>query len=161
MTLEKISLGQSDGALLAHVAGLCFDKDSAESWTPSQYQSALMSPGVLARVFYEGDKPKGFWLGRKIGDEAEILLIASHRDCRRKGLGRYILQDALDYYRHVGVQDLHLEVREHNLAAQKLYIHLGFQYVGRRPKYYRLANGSYEDALNMTCDLMRKTPDSL
>jgi len=161
MTLEKISLGQADGALLAHVAELCIDKNSAEAWTPSQYQSALTSPGVLAKIFYEVDEPKGFWLGRKIGDEAEILLIASHRDYRRQGLGQHILKDAVDYYRHVGVQNLHLEVREHNLAAQNLYIHLGFQYVGRRPKYYRLANGHHEDALNMTCDLMRKTSQSL
>lgn len=161
MSLEKISLGQSDGALLAHVAALCFDKNSPEAWTPSQYHSALTSPGVLAKVFYEADQPKGFWLGRKIGDEAEILLIASHRDCRRQGLGRNILQDALDYYRHVGVRYLHLEVREHNLAAQKLYIHLKFQYVGRRPKYYRLANGRYEDALNMTCKLITNTSESL
>lgn len=155
MNLEKISLSQSDGALLAHVAQLCFDEESAEAWTPAQYQSALSSPGVIAKIFYENEKPRGFWLGRKIGVEAEILLIASHRDHRRQGLGLQIVKDAMDYYRHVGVSALHLEVRESNLPAQKLYIHVGFQYVGRRRKYYRLANGSHEDALNMMCKMVK------
>ncbi|MGD8325811.1 MAG: ribosomal protein S18-alanine N-acetyltransferase [Sphingomonadales bacterium] len=154
MTLEKFSLGPDDSALLAHVSDLCFEDDSVEAWTEAQYLSALALPGVQARIFYQNDMPMGFWLGRKVLDEAEILLIATHREYRRKGVGRTILTDACDYYEHAGVKTLFLEVREQNLAAQKLYIHVGFQYVGRRPKYYRMGNGSYEDALNMT----RKLP---
>lgn len=153
MSLENVSLGPGDSALLSHVSDLCFESESVEAWTEAQYRSALALPGVQARVFYKSDVPMGFWLGRKVLDEAEILLIATHREYRRQGLGLEILRDAQSYYDHIGVKTLYLEVREHNLPAQKLYIHVGFQYVGRRPKYYHMGNDSYEDALNMACEL--------
>ncbi len=82
-------------------------------------------------------------------DEAHIATIATHLAYRRQGLARKILMDALKAAREEGARTALLEVRASNAVARKIYRHLGFIEVGRRPKYYR-DNG--EDAVLMTLE---------
>ncbi len=88
----------------------------------------------------------GFWF---IADEAHISTIAVHPDRRRQGLGRLILDYALDQARTLGAHLVTLEVRESNQAAIHLYEQFGFEVRGRRPGYYRDTD---EDALIMFKD---------
>ncbi len=86
----------------------------------------------------------GFW---KLYEEAHICTIASHPHYRGRGLGEWMLLHLLDLARSIGAEVATLEVREHNRVAQRLYERLGFQSVGRRPRYY---SDTGEDALIMT-----------
>lgn len=63
--------------------------------------------------------------------EREILNVAVASEFRRQGIATALLRHELG---HRAVY--FLEVRESNLAAQKLYRKLGFQEIGRRPNYY-------------------------
>ena len=102
----------------------------------SDLQSALPLPPILAYG--------GYWL---LGEEAHVLILATHPQWRRLGLAESVLVQLIDEMRNVGVNEVTLEVRAGNLAAQALYKKLGFEEVGRRKRYYR-DNG--EDALLLT-----------
>ncbi len=74
-------------------------------------------------------------------DEGHIMNVAVMSRFRRRGIGKGLIETvfsmtALDCYT--------LEVRITNLDAVSLYKHLGFEILGKRPKYY-----GDEDALIM------------
>ena len=73
--------------------------------------------------------------------QAEILTITTAKAARRKGLGVALLRAAEDTLRKQSVSEVFLEVAEDNAAAIALYREAGFTPMGRRPAYYRRANG--------------------
>lgn len=83
----------------------------------------------------------------KILDDAHIGTIAVHPGFRRYGIAAKMLATALNIFVKMGVRTAMLEVRESNIAAQRLYQKFGFEIVGRRRRYYQDNN---EDALLMT-----------
>ena len=84
------------------------------------------------------------WL---VVDEAHIATIAVHPDYRGHGIAQELLCAALIESIERGMRSATLEVRAHNLAAQRLYRRFHFNEVGVRPRYYR---DNFEDALIMT-----------
>ena len=84
------------------------------------------------------------WL---ITGEAHIATLAVHPDFRRGGIGRRIIVTALEDAARRGMRSALLEVRAGSIGAQNLYRGLGFEVVGRRPRYYR---DTGEDAILMT-----------
>lgn len=79
-----------------------------------------------------------------ISDETHIILLTVHPDLRRQGLGSAVLLGLLEFARNRGSNYVTLEVRASNRGAIALYEKLGFQSVGRRPRYY---SSPKEDAL--------------
>ncbi len=75
----------------------------------------------------------GMWV---IGDEAHITNIAVDPECRRRGIGKRLLQELLDRARDFGARSVTLEVRRSNVAAQRLYEGQGFEARGVRKGYY-------------------------
>ncbi len=88
-----------------------------------------------------------FW---RVVDEAHILNIAVQEYHRRKGIARNILLFSIDYWKKDGVKTVFLEVRRSNMAAQELYVNLGFNVIVNRRKYYK---NPVEDALVMALEL--------
>ncbi len=86
------------------------------------------------------------WL---ILDEAHIATIAVHPDYRGRGIAQELLKTALEGAIQHGSISATLEVRAHNVPAQKLYRRFRFAVVGNRPRYYRDNN---EDAWIMTVE---------
>ena len=101
----------------------------------------------------------GFMSGRKrliamlvmwlILDEVHIATLAVHPEFRRQGIARRLLHEALHASYNEGACHALLEVRAGNVAALGMYRELGFEVVGRRPRYYHDNN---EDALLMTLE---------
>ncbi|WP_223292037.1 GNAT family N-acetyltransferase [Defluviicoccus vanus] len=83
----------------------------------------------------------GFILCRVAADEAEVLTLAVRPRRRRCGIGRLLLEEAMDVARSMGARQLFLEVGENNTAAGNLYLSMGLQTNGRRRGYYRLKAG--------------------
>jgi ribosomal-protein-alanine N-acetyltransferase len=79
-------------------------------------------------------------------DEVHILNLTVAPSARRRGLGRALLNRALDRAREVGATSAYLEVRVSNAAAIDLYRSAGFEEIAQRRDYYPAANGR-EDAL--------------
>jgi len=84
--------------------------------------------------------------------EAHVLNICIDPGRRGQGLGRHLLGRLLDIARWNGAERVFLEVRPSNPMAKSLYDSVGFQQVGKRPRYYPAKNGR-EDAIVMMLGL--------
>ena len=84
-----------------------------------------------------------------VAGEAEIHDIAVHPDCRRRGVGRKLVQLVVDDALGAGASSVSLEVETGNTAARKLYESFGFCEAGSRSSYY----GHGGDAVIMTLAL--------
>jgi ribosomal-protein-alanine N-acetyltransferase len=101
---------------------------------------------IVARNLLPGPAVIGFFAGWTVEDELHVNNVAAHRDYRRMGVGRSLMEAAIDEARGRGVAQVLLEVRASNESAQQMYRNLEFCFVGRRRDYYRLPT---EDALVM------------
>jgi [ribosomal protein S18]-alanine N-acetyltransferase len=76
-----------------------------------------------------------FILFRHYDAHREITVLATHPERQRKGDMSFLLSYMLE--RKSPSERIWLEVHAQNSSALALYSNLGFQEVGRRPKYYR------------------------
>ncbi len=117
-------------------------------WSEGSFRSDLTSNTAARLVVAEQEGRVigyvGYWM---IVDEAHISTLAVAPDDRRRGIGRTLLRAAWISARAEGAQQMTLEVRASNHAAQDLYRSLGFSEVGRRRRYYQ---DNLEDAVLMT-----------
>ncbi|MEW6408615.1 MAG: ribosomal protein S18-alanine N-acetyltransferase [Nitrospirota bacterium] len=88
-----------------------------------------------------------FWI---LFDEAHLMNLAVHPDFRNMGIGRKLIQFAIDIARQRDVSRIILEVRGSNAIAKHLYEKFGFKTVSIRKKYYETP---IEDALLMELKL--------
>ena len=94
-----------------------------------------------------------FW--HKVADEMHLLKVAVTPARRGQGVASWLLERCFTRSFEHGARSAHLEVRPSNNPAVELYQKLGFEVVGRRPKYY---SDTKEDALLMMKVLSRKMP---
>jgi putative acetyltransferase len=78
------------------------------------------------------------------------LMVAKQH--RRQGIGRALLEAAVDWARGAGVLKLELHVFPHNRAAIALYEQFGFVQEGYRKRHYR-QGGEYMDAILMAYEI--------
>lgn len=71
---------------------------------------------------------------------------------RRRGIGRALLEQAVEWARGTGVSKLELHVFPHNEPAIQLYEAFGFRREGYRKHHYR-RNGGLVDAILMAYDV--------
>ncbi len=88
-----------------------------------------------------------FWL---LPGTIDIHNVATHVNYRRRGVARLLISRVVGHAREHSASRVTLEVRKSNIAAQKLYVSMGFLTIGVRQGYY-CDDG--EDALAMTLEL--------
>ncbi|MBV7266657.1 GNAT family N-acetyltransferase [Erythrobacter ani] len=138
-----------------------FDPAFGEAWNRRQIADALAMPSTHALVIDEGGRivgrdnegsPAGFVLTRHAADEEELLLIAVMPEYRKRGLGKLLIDQFFAAAKARGTTRVFLEMRRGNPAIE-LYRKTGFEPIGERPNYYRLANGSRVDAITFGCSI--------
>ena len=87
----------------------------------------------------------GYAGGWVVDGDLQILKVGVDPAWRRHGIARVLLARVADDARNLGARTSSLEVRAANAGAQALYAALGYEVLGRRPRYY--SDG--EDALIM------------
>lgn len=92
----------------------------------------------------------GFWL--MVG-EAHISTVAVDPQWQGLGLGELLLLELIELALRLQAEMVTLEVRVSNTIAQSLYEKYGFEYVGKRRRYYRDNN---EDAHIMTVEQVQQ-----
>ena len=146
------------GRIMA-VMEAAFDPAFGEAWNERQVTDALTMPTTRALIIDaaglelkgvpsddSSEVPAGFVLTRQAADEEELLLVAVLPEHRRNGLARKLIERLLTCARERGVTRIFLEMRRGNPAIH-LYEKVGFEPIGQRSNYYRMANGSRADAI--------------
>lgn len=121
-------------------------------WTEKQFADICRGAGhcqETALVCCENDRVVGYVVFAQVLDEASIHRIAVHPAHRGRGMGRAMLQAAMEHMQRDGASRCLLEVRQSNTAAQRLYEGSGFCLDGVRKNYYPADSGR-EDALLMS-----------
>jgi len=134
-----------------------FDPAYGEAWNRRQVADALGLPSTHALVVDAAGElipdgpatsaaPAGFVLTRHVLDEEELLLIAVAPGARRRGVGAALIDHLFQIARTRGTARIFLEMRRGNPAIH-LYRKFGFEPIGERRNYYRMANGERIDAI--------------
>lgn len=152
------ALGPGDGPRLAELHAQVFER----AWTAPEFDRMLtgsVAVGLAARA--PGETALcGFILVRAVAGEAEILTFGVRADRRRLGYGGALVAAAAERSVRRGCARMFLEVDENNGPALALYRAYGFETVGRRAGYYRLAGGGGADALVLARTLVPQVDDA-
>ena len=139
------------------------ESETAAHWSAAEYQK-LFQPGAAVRrvwiisaagEFGSEQSPEsvvGFLVARPVGPEWEIENIVISPRARRRGLGSALLRHFLAEAAGQGAAAVHLEVRESNAPARRLYVSCGAVENGRRKAYYRRPE---EDAITYVIRLLQ------
>ena len=125
---------------VAQLEQLCF----ADPWSEKSVASELDNIWALWLVAVEDDRVIGYIGSQTSIDETDVMNVAVHPDCRRRGIAETLIVNLVDELKKKGSHALMLEVRASNAPAIALYEKLGFLQVGCRKNYYR---NPKEDAL--------------
>lgn len=114
----------------------------------------LLKQEYLGWVCESGAQVWAYALVRPILDECELITLGVHPDLQGQGIGRLLLSHVHTHLPEA-VRVMHLEVRESNAPAIRLYERLGYVAVGCRKAYYSPVEqgGQREDARLMCVDL--------
>ena len=131
-----------------------------EPWTAEGFLTFLLRNDALFVVVEETQaKPdisqkKGGILGYAgilmVLDEGDITNVAVRRDRQKEGIGGFLLDGLFLLCRERGIRKIHLEVRDGNVPAIRLYERKNFVRDGLRKNYY---TAPVEDAILMTKEL--------
>ncbi|WGE65344.1 ribosomal protein S18-alanine N-acetyltransferase [Actinobacillus equuli subsp. equuli] len=128
-----------------------FEIEQAAHLVPWSKGTLLNNQGdkYLNLKLTEQDQIVAFAICQTVLDEATLFNIAVDPSFQAKGYGKRLLSALIERLRERGILTLWLEVRESNLAAQKLYDALGFNEVTIRKNYYPTPSGERENAVVM------------
>jgi len=122
-------------------------------WKREFFESELNEPYRYARVLasQDGTLPRvgGYLFAVSLYEEFHINKIATDPALRNRGLGRVLLEDALQRARAARAHAVTLEVRISNIPAREFYGSYGFREAYRRKSYYQ----DGEDAFAMVLPL--------
>ncbi len=125
----------------------------SDPWPAHLYLQEVGQPLRFQRVvFTEAGFLAGYLFACWQVDELHVLKVATHPLHEGRGIATSLLDEARYEVKRAGARGLVLEVRPSNRRAIRLYRHLGYGIITRRPHYY--ANG--EDAFVMGLDLKRQ-----
>ena len=108
-------------------------------------------PVVARPESSDSDFVAGYCIKWVVFNELQVQNVAVHPQHRGTGLGRFLVQEALDFGRLAGCNTAYLEVRGSNTNARRLYVSMGFREVGQRKNYYSQPR---EDAIDYRIDTL-------
>ena len=151
---EGIAYKPLDACHVADVAALEAAVMGTDAWNETLVADELGRADRVWWAAYAAD-PKmplsaeaplmGYAGGWVVDGDLQILKVGVDPAWRRHGIARVLLARVADDARNLGARTSSLEVRAANAGAQALYAALGYEMLGRRPRYY--SDG--EDALIM------------
>ena len=131
--MKIIPMNESHVAQIAALEKQCF----SDPWSENSVASELENPLSLWLIAEEDGAVCGYVGSQMVLDETDMMNIAVHPDCRRKGIAAALITELVSRLKARGSRVLRLEVRESNFSAIALYEALGFTQLGLRKNYYR------------------------
>ncbi|MGA2524461.1 MAG: ribosomal protein S18-alanine N-acetyltransferase [Candidatus Bathyarchaeia archaeon] len=128
----------------SEIENQCFDQ---EAFTKRQLAYLLTDYNSIGLVAKTDNAVAGFIISQvEIENDTtygHIITINVVPSCRRKGVGTQMLKEMEKILKEKGINECHLEVREDNHAALKLYLTSGYQKVAVLEKYYGSKHGLF------------------
>lgn len=133
-------------AAVAEMERQCF----SDPWSEKSVASELDNPLSLWLIAEADGVVAGYVGSQTVLDSSDMMNLAVSQDFRRQGIGEQLVNSLTEALAEKGVKTLLLEVRISNGPAKQLYQKLGFEIVGKRPRYYEKPR---EDALILRKEL--------
>ena len=130
--MRIVPMNASHIRALAALEALCF----TSPWTAEGLREETENPQAHFLVAEENGAVCGYIGVQEICGEGYVTNVAVYPACRRRGVGRALLEAALRGAKARRCAFLSLEVRESNADAIRLYESCGFRFVGRRKQFY-------------------------
>ena len=138
--IKIVPMTEAHVAAVAKLEAACF----ADPWSENSVAPELKNPLSLWLVAVEEDTVVGYVGSQTVMGETDMMNVAVHPNCRRRGIAKGLLEALTRTLKKLGSRSLTLEVRASNEPAITLYTEFGFLEAGRRRNYYR---NPKEDAL--------------
>lgn len=119
-------------------------------WSRFAFETELRRPRSRFFIAQVGDEVVGYIIAYHYEESSHIVNIAVAPEYRRHGIGRRLLEKAIEEAKGDGLDFIFLEVRASSLPAQRLYESIGFRRIKRVPNYY---SRELEDAIVYRLDL--------
>lgn len=116
-------------------------------WTREGFFTFLTRKDSMFLVAEEKGEILGYCGILMVLDEADVTNVAVRKDRRKEGIGAFLMKSLILLAEEQGITIFHLEVRESNAPARRLYERLGFFTDGLRRNYY---SDPEEDAVLMS-----------
>ena len=104
-------------AQVAELEKICF----ADPWSEKSVASELDNIWALWLVAVDDDRVIGYIGSQTSIDETDVMNVAVHPDCRRRGIAETLIVNLVDELKKKGSHALMLEVRASNASAIALY----------------------------------------
>lgn len=108
----------------------------AVPWTKEGYFTFLTREDAMFLVVEEKGRILGYCGLLMVLDEGDVTNVAVCRDRQREGIGHFLMDSLIRLSAERGITTIHLEVRESNATAIRLYERMGFAKDGIRKNYY-------------------------
>ncbi|MCH2189417.1 MAG: ribosomal protein S18-alanine N-acetyltransferase [Gammaproteobacteria bacterium] len=120
----------------------------ASPWARLSFEESLTRQDIC-RVATVDEKLIAYHVCSSVLDELHVLNIVCALPFQGMGVGHILMDDILTTATSKSIENLFLEVRESNHAAQSLYAKWGFTQIAIRENYYRPStpDGPRENAL--------------
>ena len=145
MIIRKMNFG--DVSAIAELEKVCF----SDPWSENSIASEVENPLSYWLVAEVDGVVAGYVGSQTVLDASDMMNLAVSPDYRRQGIGQALVKALVEHLQQNKVIALLLEVRVSNTPAIALYESLGFEQVGRRPRYY---HNPREDALILRKELI-------
>jgi [ribosomal protein S18]-alanine N-acetyltransferase len=115
--------------------------ENAPHWSRAVYSAIIEDPSSQrCLIVADAGSIAGFAVGLvqagpTTTGELESVVVAI--DCRRNGIGRALCAAVCAWCQTRGAEEVVLEVRAASAEAIRIYSSLGFDEIGRRPRYYQ------------------------
>lgn len=131
--MEIVKMSEIHVPAIAELEKLCFQ----DPWSVNSISTELTNPLSTWLVAVEGGEVVGYVGSQSVLDGADMMNVAVHPDYRNQGIGHALIEELIILLQKKDVISLSLEVRVSNESAIGLYHKMGFEMIGKRPRYYR------------------------
>lgn len=133
MSLEIVAVSLDELTAVVDIEREVF----TDPWSERSFREAIEHPAVHFVCARDADgRVLGYVVAWFVVDQGEIANLAVARAGWGQGVGRALLDHALEEGERRGVSAVFLEVRDSNERARRLYRSSKFEEIGRRRRYY-------------------------